>query len=232
VGDGRRGAQPGTSTTISPAPIEAGTRGGEQHDSGNPEYLGEIRTRTDEARSAFTMATNYAVGASQRGAVRESRAGFERWLRALNGDVAAYRRGSREQAIRASLGSTRQLRKTYEQSLADAYALGIRSIESATSSLSSSASRSVTILFAYLAVALVLGVAVALWVVRAILKPAFTLSQNAIEVLTKGRVLVEEDERGSHHGVSVVVPIEVVNALAESALATQEAGQPRNEPAA
>jgi methyl-accepting chemotaxis protein len=200
--------------------------------SGDPEYLSEIRTRTAEARSAFTMAASSAVGVSQREAVRKSRAGFERWLRVLNGDIAAYRRGSREQAVQASLGSTRQLRKSYEQSLAHAYALGVRSIEAATKSLSSSASRSVTVLLTYLAVALVLGVAVALWVVRAILRPAFTLSQNAIEVLTQGRVLVDEDDRGSHYGVSVVVPIEVVNALAESALKTQEALHPGSEPAA
>jgi hypothetical protein len=148
----------------------------------------------------------------------------------LNGDIAAYRRGSRERATQATLGSTRQLRKTYEQSLALAYALGVRSIESATTSLSSSASRSVTILLTYLAVALVLGVAVALWVIRAILRPAFTLSQNAIEVLTQGRVLVNEDDRGSHHGVSVVVPIEVVNALAASALETQEGLHRGSEP--
>lgn len=200
--------------------------------SGNPEYLGEIRARTAEARSSFALAATYAVGAPQREAVRESRAGFERWLRVLNGDIAVYRRGSREQATQATLGSTRQLRKKYEQSLALAYALGVRSIESATTSLSSSASRSVTILLTYLAVALVLGVAVALWVIRAILRPAFTLSQNAIEVLTQGRVLVNEDDRGSHHGVSVVVPIEVVNALAESALETQEGLRPGSEPAA
>jgi methyl-accepting chemotaxis protein len=200
--------------------------------SGSPEYLSEIRTRTAEARSAFTMAAGYALGASQHEAIRESRTGFERWLRALNGDIAAYRRGSREQAIEASLGSTRQLRKTYEQSLAHAYAVGVRSIESATSSLSSSASRSVTILVTYLVFALILGVAVALWVVRALLRPAFTLSRNAIEVLTRGRVLVDEDDRGSHHGTSVVVPIEVVNALAESALETQEALHPRGQPSA
>ena len=201
--------------------------------SGSPEYLSEIRTETAEARTAFTLAAGYAVVESHREAVRESRAGFETWLRALNGDIAAYRRGSREEAVQASLGSTRQLRKTYEQSLADAYALGVSSIESSTSSLSSSASRSVTLLLTYLAFALVLGVAVALWVVRAILKPALTLSQNAIEVLTQGRVLVDEDDRGSHHGVSVVVPIEVINALAESALETQEGmHRPRTEPVA
>jgi methyl-accepting chemotaxis protein len=198
--------------------------------SGNPEFLREIRTRTAQARSAFETAASYAVGESQQEAIGESRAGFEHWLRVLNGDIAEYRHGSREQAIEASLGSTRQLRKTYEQSLARAYDMGVRSIESATNSLSSSASRSVTILVTYLAFALVLGVAVALWVVRALLRPAFTLSRNAIEVLTRGRVLVEEDDRRSHHGTSVVVPIEVVNALAESALETKETLQPRSEP--
>jgi CHASE3 domain sensor protein len=191
--------------------------------SNNPEYLREIIGRTAAARSAFTLASRYAVGRSQREAVRESRAGFERWLRVLNGDIAAFDRGSRKEAIAASLGSTRQLRKTYEESLARAYGMGIRSIESATSSLSSSASRSVTFLLTYLAFALALGVVVAFWVVRVILRPALTLSRDAIELLSQGRVLVDEDERGSHHGVAVVVPIEVVNALAASALQTREA---------
>jgi methyl-accepting chemotaxis protein len=199
--------------------------------SGEAEYLGEIRTRTDSARAAFTSAATYAVGTDQREAVRKARAGFEGWLRVLLQDIEAYRRGAHEQAVEATLGSTRQLRKEYEESLAGAYALGVRSIDSATGSLSSSANRSVTLLFGYLALALVLGVAIALWIVRATLRPAFTLSRNAIEVLTQGQVLVDEDELGSHHGVAVLVPIEVVNALAASALKTQEGLHPRGEPA-
>jgi methyl-accepting chemotaxis protein len=199
--------------------------------SGNPEYVSEIRTRTAEARDAFDLAVSYAVTASHRDAARSARAGFERWLVAMDEDIAAFRRGERDRAVDASLGSTRQLRKNYEQSLAHAYELGVRSIESSTASLSSSASRSVTILLAYLGIALVIGVAVAIWVVRAILGPAFALSRNAIEVLTQGRVLVSEDDRGSHHAISVVVPIEVVNALAESALETQEALRPGSTPA-
>ena len=168
---------------------------------------------------------------SQQEAVRESRAGFERWLLALNADIAAFQAGSREEAIGASLGSTRQLRKTYEESLAHAYVLGVRSIDSATDSISSSASRSVTILLMYLVLALAVGVGVAFWVVRAVLRPAYLLSQNAVEVLTRSRVLVEEDDRGSHHGVAVEVPLEVVNALAESALQAQEGLRPRGDEA-
>jgi methyl-accepting chemotaxis protein len=200
--------------------------------SGDPEYLAEIEANTADARSEFALAASFAAGTAQTDAVARSYAQFERWLRTMNGDLAAFRRGEREQAIEASLGSTRQLRKQYEQSLAHAYVLGTRSIESATSSLSSSATRSVTLLLTYLALALLAGVAIALWVVRTILRPAFTLSRNAIEVLTQGEVLVDEDEAGSHHGVSVVVPIEVVNALAESALETQEGMRRGTEPAA
>lgn len=199
--------------------------------SGDQVFLDEILTETAVGRSAFITAANYASTASQRDAVRESRAGFERWLRVMKADLAAFQRGARNRAIQASLGSTRELRKKYERTLAAAYALGVRSIETATGSLSSSASRNVTILLVYLGLALVLGVAVALWVVRAILRPAFTLSQNAIEVLTRGQVLVDEDSRGSHYGVSVVVPIEVVNALAASALETQEGLHRGSEPA-
>jgi CHASE3 domain sensor protein len=198
--------------------------------SGSSEFLDEIETETADARSAFASAASHARGTAHRQAVRESRTGFERWVVAMRTDIAMYRTGAQEEAIAQSLGPTRQLRKTYEQSLGDAYALGVRSIDRATDSLSDSANRSVTALLTYLAVALVLGIGVALWVVRAILRPAFTLSQNAIEVLTQGRVLVDEDERGSHHGISVVVPIEVVNALADSALETQEALRPGSTP--
>jgi methyl-accepting chemotaxis protein len=199
--------------------------------SGNPEYLEEIEARTVEARSAFALAATHAVGAAHREAVEEARVGFDRWLRALQADIRAFQRGFKERAIEASLGSTRQLRKIYEQSLADAYALGVSSIDSANDSVSSSASRSVNLLLVYLALALVVGIAVALWVVRAILRPAFVLSRNAMEVLTRGRLLVADDGTGTHHGVAVEVPIEVVNALAESAMEARE-GLRRSKPPA
>jgi methyl-accepting chemotaxis protein len=199
--------------------------------SGDEVFPSQIREETADARAKFTEAEGYA-DESQRPAVVRSRAEFERWLVAMQADLATYRRGEQERAITRSLGPTRDLRKTYEVSLAHAYRLGVRSIESATDSLSSSATRSVTLLLTYLAFALLVGVAIALWVVRTLLRPAFELSQNAIEVLNKGYVLVGEDDKGSHHGLSVVVPIETVNALAESALETQESLRPGSTPAA
>jgi CHASE3 domain sensor protein len=199
--------------------------------SGNPEFVKELEAHTVEAREAFAAANGYAVGAREREAVGEARAGFERWLRALRPEFAAYRAGFRQRAVEMSLGPTRQLRKANEQSLARAHALGLRSVESATNSVSASASRSVTILLVYLAFALVLGLAIAFWIVRTLLKPAYRLTRNALEVLTNARILVDEDARGSHYAVGVEVPIEVVNPLGDSVLEAQEVLRAGTKPA-
>jgi len=190
--------------------------------SANPEFLREMETHTAAAREAFAAANGYAVGARERAAVGEARAGFERWRRAVGRELADYRAGFRGRAVEASLGPTRELRKANEQSLARAHALGLRSVESATNSVSDSASRSVTILLVYLAFALVAGLAIAFWIVRTLLKPAYRLTRNALDVLMQARILVAEDARGSHHAVGVEVPIEVVNALGDSVREAQE----------
>ena len=143
-------------TAIHEAPLYAKSLANHQRGyllSGNPEYTSEIETETGEARERFDLAATHAVGPAQEEAVATSRAQFERWHRAMLGDLATYRRGERQQAIDDSLGPTRQLRKTYEQSLARAYALGVSSIKTSTDSLSSSATRSVTFLLGYLALA-------------------------------------------------------------------------------
>lgn len=199
--------------------------------SGNREFLEELEDRTVEARAAFAAADAYASDAQEHEAAAVARADFERWIRALEPELAAYQAGFQERATRASLGPNRQLRKRSEASLAQAHALGLRSIESATSSVSDSASRSVTILLVYLAFALAVAIAVAVWVVRTVLKPAYVLSRNAFNVLMQARVLVEEDERGSHHAVGVEVPIEAVNALGDSVLDAQDALGTTPEPA-
>jgi CHASE3 domain sensor protein len=190
--------------------------------SSNPEYLEQLDRHTAEARMAFALAADYAVSAVERAAVEQARVGFERWHEAVRAGIVAHQTGFEERAVRVSLGSTRQLRKKYEQSLGGAYELGARSIDAATESLSSSAKRSVTVLLVYLGFALLIGVAIAVWVIRAVLGPAFALSRNAIEVLTRGRLLVKDDGHGSHHAITVEVPVEIVNALAESALQTRE----------
>jgi CHASE3 domain sensor protein len=193
---------------------------------GGAEYERQLETEVADARAAFAAAERYAEPGQERAATVEAREGFERWWASSQRDLADYRAGAEQKAIQSSLTTTRQLRKTYERPLAHAHALGLQSIDTARDSLADSASRSVTVLLVYLALALVAGVAIAIWVARTILKPAQALTQNALAVLTRARLLVEEGEGGTHHAVAVEVPIEVVNTLAESALETRDVLRP------
>jgi methyl-accepting chemotaxis protein len=199
--------------------------------SGENEFVEELDELTIDARVAFDSADRYAVGAPEREAARESHVGFERWLRALNAELADYRAGFRERAVTTALGPTRQLRKSYERSLERAHALGLSSIESGSDSVSASASRSVTVLLLYLAIALVVGVAIVFWVGHMVLKPTQKLTRDALNVLNRARVLVEDDGSGSHTAIAVEVPIEVVTDLAESAIETRDILRASGHPA-
>jgi methyl-accepting chemotaxis protein len=189
---------------------------------GDEEFLQQLESEIADVRVTFADAERFAAPGRERAAAVEARRGFERWWASSQRDLADFRAGAEEEAIQSSLSTTRQLRLSYERSLEHAHELGLQSIETARDSLSDSASRSVTVLLVYLALALVAGIAVAVWVARTMLKPAHALTRNALEVLTRARLLVEEDEVGSHHGVAVELPIEVVNTLAESALETRD----------
>jgi CHASE3 domain sensor protein len=138
--------------------------------SGNPEFVEELETRTGNARAAFAVALSESDNDAQRQAVIAATAGFERWLRAVRGEIAIYRAGDLERAVATSLGRTRTLRKTYEKSLAHAQDLGVDAVQSARSSVSARSTRSVAILLAYLIVALAIGIGVTGWVVRKVLR--------------------------------------------------------------
>jgi hypothetical protein len=60
----------------------------------------------------------------------EARAGFERWVQILQQEIATFQAADHTRPIPASLGSDRQLRETYGQSLATAHPLAARSIQS------------------------------------------------------------------------------------------------------
>jgi methyl-accepting chemotaxis protein len=142
--------------------------------SGRAEFLEEIEERTRSARVAFAEAVG-AADPSQAIAAREAQAGFERWLTAVHAELELYRSGSREEAMSASLGPNRELRKAYEVSLAEAHSLGERGLRSANSSMSGASSRSAAILLAYLIVAMAIGIAITAWVVQALLRPRHPL---------------------------------------------------------
>ncbi len=143
--------------------------------SGDPKFIDEADRRISDARAAFAAAANAAADPSQRHAVNQAHAGFEGWVQAVHGEFAAFQTGDHQGAITASLGPDRALRKTYEQSLARAQALGASSIQSARSSVAAASSRSLRILVACLLVALTIGVGVAFWLVRSIAMPVSRL---------------------------------------------------------
>lgn len=144
--------------------------------AGDPRFIGEAGHRMRGARAAFAAAVSAADGAAQRQAVNQARAAFERWVQAVHGEFVTFQAGDHHGAVTASLGPDRALRKTYEQSLARAQALGASSIQSARSSVAAASSRSVTILVACLLVALTIGVGVAFWLVRSIAMPVARLA--------------------------------------------------------
>jgi methyl-accepting chemotaxis protein len=143
--------------------------------TGDPKFIDETDRRISDARAAFAAAPNAAADPTQRQAVNEAHTGFERWVQAVHGEFAAFQTGDHQGAITASLGPDRALRKTYEQSLARAQALGASSLQSARDSVAAASSRSVTILVVCLLVALTIGVGVAFWLVRSIAMPVSRL---------------------------------------------------------
>jgi methyl-accepting chemotaxis protein len=133
--------------------------------SGSREFIRQLDNRTIRAREAFAVAMSEADSRDQRRAVRAANEGFEAWIHALHEETAIFDAGDRERAIEISLTSTRTMRKEYETSLAHAQDLGVDAIQSGRSEVSESATRSLEIVLGYLVVALVLGAAVAAWIV-------------------------------------------------------------------
>ena len=143
--------------------------------TGDRGFITEADGRIGLARAAFDAAAAAAVGTDQQHAVDEARAGFERWVRVVQQEIATYQAGNHTGPIQASLGGDRQLRKAYEQWLTGAQALGSRSIESSDSSVNAALSRSVRTLLGGLVVALAVGLGVAFWLVRSIAMPVYRL---------------------------------------------------------
>jgi methyl-accepting chemotaxis protein len=143
--------------------------------SGTQPFLDRFDRRLIRVRASFATAARTAKDDDQRIAVGEARTGFERWVRAVRAEVATFKAGNREAAVERALGSTRDLRYSYEGHLRRAQQLGASAIESGSDSVSSASSQSVVILLVYLLAALVIASIIAIWVVRTILRPVYAL---------------------------------------------------------
>jgi hypothetical protein len=143
--------------------------------TGRRVFLKELEGRNVKAQAAFDAAERSATDEGLSLAVEEARIGYARWWKELKADIATFQAGDRRESINRSLGPTRELRKDYERALDLAYVLGVSALENEKTAVSESSSRSVMWLLGYLLFALVVGGAVAFWVVRAVLRPAYAL---------------------------------------------------------
>lgn len=144
--------------------------------TGDETFIDEAHRRAGDARGAFATGQAAAGDAAQREAIRRASAGFEDWVQALNEEFATFKAGDHKAAIAASLGPERELRKSYERSLASAQTLGQHSIQSASDSVTATSSRSLLILVVTLIAAIVIGVAVVYWLLHSIALPLFRLA--------------------------------------------------------
>jgi len=156
--------------------------------SGDVAFANQMESGIELARAAFSAAAE-AANPNQRATLAEAREGFERWLAAVQAEIAVYQSGDEEAAIATSLGATRTMRHAYEGWLADASLLGVDAFQDATVSVAQASGFSVMVLVGYLVLSVGIAIAVALWVVRTVLHPAYTLVRllaDADEVSKRG----------------------------------------------
>jgi CHASE3 domain sensor protein len=142
--------------------------------TGDIAFVNQMEGGIELARSAFAAAAE-AASPNQRATLAEAREGFERWLTAVQQEIAVYQAGDEEAAIASSLGPTRTMRHAYEGWLSDASSLGVVAFQDATASVGTASSLSVIVLLIYLVIAVAIAVAVSLWVLRTVLRPAYSL---------------------------------------------------------
>jgi methyl-accepting chemotaxis protein len=143
--------------------------------SGDRAFIQRADQHAAAARAAFAEAASTASSPDQRHTIDQARSDFERWMRAAQSEFVSYQAGDRQAAISGSLGADRAIRKSYEQSLTTAQALGARSIQSTGGSVEAASWRSVRILAVCFLVALAIAFGLAFWLVRSIALPVSRL---------------------------------------------------------
>lgn len=142
--------------------------------TGDQLYLSELDQRVGAARAAFDQARTTAVGAEV-GYVDQARAGFERWVAALDTEFALFRNGDRSAAVQEAVGANRDLRKSYEGALARARQSADQAVDQDEGAVNGAFSWGWVVL-AILALALIGGCFIATWLVRSVIIPLNTLA--------------------------------------------------------
>jgi methyl-accepting chemotaxis protein len=145
--------------------------------SGDPTFIAEARERTGLARAALDNAVRSATTAEEATAARTVSQGFEAWVSAVQRGFADYSAGRQSQAVAASIGPSRELRKTYEDRLARAQSLADSSEHAATTSLTRLIHDSLAILVISLAIVLAIGLCLSFWLVRSVALPVYRIAE-------------------------------------------------------
>jgi methyl-accepting chemotaxis protein len=143
--------------------------------SGRELYIEEFGRRVDETRAALATASAHATSQHEAELTQLARSRFARWVRATRREFDAYSSGQRQQALQASVGPNRALRKEYEAALTAARGVAENEIRVAERSYTGASHQAVTVLLLCLLAALALGLAVTIWVVRTILRPVYVV---------------------------------------------------------
>jgi methyl-accepting chemotaxis protein len=139
--------------------------------SGDASFVSQMEERAGKVRGALAAALRSADGPEQHRAADEAWVGFERWLLTVQEQFAEYRAGRRDASISDALGPGRALRKSYEASLSRAQVLADTAIRSNQESAAAASKRTIAILVGCLLVGLLVGVGLAVWLVRAVAAP-------------------------------------------------------------
>lgn len=143
--------------------------------SGDEQFVTERQAKIDTVHSSLAAAGNTAQTTDQRVVVQHAAAGFDLWVSSLHNEIELFRSGAHQQAIDASLGPDRELRKSYEGSLTRARSLADVAVQHGRQSVSQAASRTIRDLLVALAVALVLGAGIGAVLMRTIALPVYRL---------------------------------------------------------
>jgi methyl-accepting chemotaxis protein len=143
--------------------------------SGNEIYVEEFARRVSETDRALATASRHATSEAELKGTARVTSQFGQWVLAARREFSAYVAGRRQAAVVSSLGPDRALRKRYEASLALAGRQAQDAIRTGDSSYAGASRRAVRILLVALLVSLALGLGVAIWVVRRILKPVYSV---------------------------------------------------------
>lgn len=163
-------------TAVQSASLEAKAIANDQRGfllSGDTNFVDEAHSPVAAVNAGLAGAASAATSIAERNAVQRARDGFEQWIATIENEAPMYNRGDHNGAIAASLGTDRELRKSYEQSLETAQTVGQSKLDAADRSVSAAATHTIRLLIIGMIVALLIAICIGEWLLRTIVRPLF-----------------------------------------------------------